>query len=102
MIAILWSYRVRPECRPTFEAIYSPQGDWARLFARSPGYEGTELLRQGDGGYVTIDRWRQAAAFDKFKDRFRADYEALDRLCESLTLEERFLGRFEVYAGAAG
>ncbi len=102
MIAILWTYRVRPEFRALFEAIYSPEGEWAQLFRRAKGYRETELLRQLDGRYATIDRWLQAGDFAQFKKDFQAAYESLDRRCESLTLEETFIGQFEVYAGAAG
>jgi len=102
MIALVWTYRVKPECRSVFEAIYSPAGDWAKLFRQAAGYLGNELLRQADGRYATIDRWSQAADFDRFKERFRAAYDVLDKRCESITLEEQFLGCFEVYAGEAG
>jgi hypothetical protein len=44
MIAILWRYRVKPEHRGDFERAYGPDGDWANLFRRHPGYLGTELL----------------------------------------------------------
>ena len=102
MIAILWTYRVKPECRVLFEAIYSPEGEWVQLFQQAAGYRGAELLRQPEGRYATIDRWAQAGDFERFKERSRPAYEALDRRCEALTLEERFLGRFEVYPFKAG
>ena len=102
MIAIPWTYRVKPECEAAFEAIYSPRGDWAKLFRQAAGYGGTELLRRADGRYATVDRWSKAADFERFKEQFHAAYDALDKRCEALTLEERFLGRFEVYLGEAG
>ena len=102
MIAILWTYRVKPECRAMFEAIYSPEGEWAQLFRQAAGYRGTELLSQADGRYATIDRWSQAADFERFKERFHVAYDALDKRCQSLTLEEKFVGAFEIYIGEAG
>jgi hypothetical protein len=45
---------------------------------------------------VTIDRWESAAAFEAFKTRFAAEYDAIDRSCESLTRRETLIGRFEV------
>ena len=102
MIALLWTYHVRPESHALFEAIYSPEGDWAQLFRQAKGYCGTELLRQTGDRYTTIDRWTEAGDFAQFKMDFQAAYESLDRRCESLTLEERFLGEFEVYEGRAG
>ena len=92
MIAILWSYEVRPEAAAAFERAYGPEGDWAALFARGAGYLGTELLRGPEGTYVTIDRWRAPADFDAFMAAHRADYQALDRATEGLTTQERKLG----------
>jgi len=93
---ILWEFRVRPGSEPAFEAAYGPEGDWAVLFRRAPGYLGTELLRAPEAGrYVTIDRWLSSAAFEAFREVHRADYDDLDRRCAGLTLEETPLGKFD-------
>jgi len=102
MIAILWTYRVKPECIGTFETIYSSEGEWVELFRQAPGFLGTELLRQSGGRYATIDRWSEPADFDRFKARFAPAYEALDRRCTALTLEEEFVGIFEVLDAQPG
>ena len=103
MIEIAWEFEVAAEHREQFLERYSPDGDWARLFARHDGYRGTTLVRSlaREGLYVVTDRWRDAAAFEAFRFAHGADYEALDALCEKLTLAERPLGRFEVVEGAA-
>lgn len=95
MIAILWTYKVRPEYRTAFEATYGSDGDWAKLFARQDGWLGTELLRGTDDEYLTIDRWRMQADFDAFLAAHRADYEALDRATEGWTMEETRIGVWE-------
>ncbi len=97
MIAILWTYRVEQGWAPLFEAIYGPDGDWAQLFRQAEGYCGTELLRQAEGRYATIDRWESAAHFEDFRQRFAEDYARLDARCEALTEVEDFVGMFEVY-----
>lgn len=102
MIAILWTYRIEPGRAALFEAIYGPEGDWAQLFRRAHGYRGTELLREGDGRYATIDRWDSAADFERFKRHFAEDYERLDARCETLTETEEFIGAFDVYEALAG
>ena len=95
MIAILWSFQVRPEASAGFERAYGPEGDWAVLFRRSAGYLGTELLRGPGGAWLTIDRWRGQSDFDAFMAANRADYEALDRATQGWTSEERRLGTWE-------
>ncbi|MGN6148318.1 MAG: antibiotic biosynthesis monooxygenase family protein, partial [Rhizomicrobium sp.] len=70
--------------------------DWAGLFAKTKGYLGTELLREREGVYLTIDRWRAQEDFDNFLAAHRADYEVLDNICDGWTLKEEHLGVFEV------
>ena len=53
-----WRSRWWRAHRAEFEAAYGPTGDWARLFARSGGFRGTELMRADDGSYLTLDVWR--------------------------------------------
>ena len=96
MIVLVWRYEVKQEARAAFEATYGPDGAWARLFARGEGYCGTELLRAGDGTYLTLDRWRSKEDFDAFLAGHAADYEALDRSTEGWTASEQKLGDYEV------
>ena len=96
MHVIVWEFRARRGREKRFEKVYGPDGDWAALFERSGGYLGTELLR--DRGisrrYLVLDRWTSREAFQAFKQKHRADYEALDRRCESLTEHEAPLGDY--------
>ena len=94
MHSIAWRYRVAPGCRAAFEALYGPDGDWARLFRRSGDYLGTTLYRDtaDADAYLTIDRWRSRAAYDAFLHDDRADYAALDARGDALTVEEARLG----------
>lgn len=95
--AYVWEFRVGPERKAEFEAAYGPDGDWARLFRRAPGYLRTELLSDPErpGRYLTVDHWESRAACDAFRDRFRADFDELDARCEDLTESETKLGDFE-------
>ena len=95
MIAILWTYDVRPEAVEAFERAYGAAGDWAMLFGRAEGFEGTELLRGPGNAYLTIDRWRSGEDFEAFMASARAEYEAMDRATEGLTLAERRLGSWQ-------
>ena len=96
MIAIIWRFEVEDEHRAALEATYGPTGDWARLFARSGGFRGTELMRAQDGSYLTLDIWRARADFDAFLAEHRAEYDALDRRTEAWTRAEHRLGEYEV------
>jgi heme-degrading monooxygenase HmoA len=98
MIAILWSYEVRPAALVDFDRAYGPDGDWALLFRRGEGYLGTELFRGPGGARLTLDRWRSRADFEAFMEAHGADYSALDRATEGWTIEERRLGTWEAVA----
>jgi heme-degrading monooxygenase HmoA len=97
MYVTVWSFEVVPERQAEFERVYAPDGDWARLFARSPEYLGTELEHDPEQPlrYVTVDRWSSAAAFAAFREQWKAEYEALDRVCAALTTSETSLGAFD-------
>jgi heme-degrading monooxygenase HmoA len=100
MYVILWEFRVREGREAAFEMAYGPDGDWARLFRRDVGYLGTELLADPDlpRRYLTIDRWVSAEAHREFSRRWKAEYEALDSTCNSLTEVETRLGAFQTSA----
>jgi heme-degrading monooxygenase HmoA len=96
MFVILWQFDIAEDKIAGFEAAYGPDGSWATLFARSPEYRGTELLKDAyvPGRYVTIDRWNDEAAFRAFRSQHDSDYEALDRACDPLTAGETRIGAF--------
>ena len=71
MLRVLWEYEVRSENRREFEEAYGGGGPWVALFATSPGYLGTELLRDPTvpGRYLTIDSWSTRGAGRSFTVR---------------------------------
>lgn len=97
MWQIIWEFRVAAEHRETFEKLYSPEGEWAQLFARSADFRGTTLLRDPAvaGRYLTIDGWTEADAYQRFRESFAAEYKALDARCEEFTEYEMKVGAFE-------
>jgi len=96
MLQIVWEFHIQPRKRKQFEAHYSSNGTWARLFRKNPGYVATILLqdRKVRDRYLTIDIWKSPSTFRSFKKKFREEYESLDKKCEGLTVEERCLGEF--------
>ncbi|WP_166210864.1 antibiotic biosynthesis monooxygenase family protein [Cognatiluteimonas telluris] len=97
MYTVAWSYRVAAGREAAFEALYGASGAWCRLFAASPAYLGTRLLR--DAGepreYVTLDRWRTRADYEAFLQDNREAYAQIDRAGDALTESEARLGSFE-------
>lgn len=100
----IWEYRVRPGQIGAFEELYGPRGEWVRLFQMSPDYIGTLLIRDGDDAtrYLTIDRWRSRQAWRDWRVRVDTEFQELDRRGEQMTLDERFLGNFEIRPSEGG
>jgi heme-degrading monooxygenase HmoA len=98
MFVVVWQFEIAEEKIAAFEAAYGPQGAWAQLFATSPDYKGTELLRDAyvPGLYLTIDRWTSEEAFRAFRKAHDAEYESLDRQCDDLTQKETRIGAYTV------
>lgn len=96
--AYIWEYRVKKDCIEEFRRIYGPGGDWVGLFSRSSGFVRTDLYQDVNSHdrFVTTDFWVSKEARDQFRREFESEFNDLDRRCESLTTEERFLGDFEI------
>jgi heme-degrading monooxygenase HmoA len=101
MYRIVWAFDVRAGDWAEFERIYGPEGEWAQLFRKAAGYQGSDLLRDvaREGRYVTIDRWQSRADFQRFYEQFAREYRALDERCERLTSDEQRIGEFEDEGG---
>jgi heme-degrading monooxygenase HmoA len=87
-------YEVEPASAEAFEAVYGPNGEWARFFERGDGYEGTELWRRADR-YLAIDRWRSEAAYEDFLRANADEYRRRSQETTRLYVSEQALGRYE-------
>jgi len=98
MFVVVWQFEIAEEKIPAFEAAYGPEGAWAKLFAASPNYLGTELLRDTyiPGSYLTIDRWASEDDFRTFRREHDGEYETIDRSCDALTNRETRIGAYTV------
>ena len=92
MFVILWRFTTRTPAE--FERHYGPDGTWARFFRRDPEYVRTDLLR-GPDHYLTVDCWMSRAAYEAFREREREGYTEIDRMCESVTVEEEKVGEYD-------
>lgn len=92
----VWEFWVEPGKREQFIAHYGADGSWAALFGRASGYLGTLLLNDAADPqrFVTIDRWLDRSAHERFVQAFRGEYDALDRACAALTRREVNLGSY--------
>ena len=96
--AYIWQYRISDDYRADFLAAYKSSGNWAQLFQKDETYIETILLVDDSDPdrYVTIDYWTSKTARDDFRNRYRSEYDELDRRCEEFTMAESFVGDFAV------
>ena len=97
MLRIIWRFRAKAKRVDEFRNVYGWKGRWAKLFGRSPEYQGTILLQDISDPlvFIVIDRWASADSFMRFQQLFRPDYEDLDQQCNELTDEEMLIGNFQ-------
>ena len=102
MIEIVWEFVVKEECRGQFELAYGPGGAWSKLFAGSPGFRGTTLLRDINmpGRYLSIDVWDTLEQREQLLAEREAEYANLDADFAEWTESEREVGIFRVMAEA--
>ena len=93
MMIRVWEYEVADSAAADFERVYGAQGAWAQLFSSSDGFEGTELFASvsHSGRYLTVDRFRDGASWQRFQAEHRDAYLALDAETSGLTVWEREL-----------
>ncbi len=92
----IWEFVVKDGSNAVFEMFYGPDGHWVELFRRGPGHLKTDLIRDRSNPqrYLTIDHWRRREDYCEFRRVFDADFEALDKHCEDLTVRETKIGEF--------
>ena len=96
MLRIIWQFRAKSHKSNEFQRIYSWKGPWAKLFGRSPEYQGTILLQDVSDPliFIVIDRWASQDSFTRFRDEYGPDYRLLDERCKELTDAETLIGVF--------
>lgn len=97
MLRIEWEFVAKEGKVTEFERAYGPDGDWARLFRLGRGYRRTELhvVAGAARTYRTVDVWDSRTDFEAFKREHAAEYAVIDRRCEELTAQERFIAQTE-------
>jgi heme-degrading monooxygenase HmoA len=96
MYVSIWEFQVAPDAEDRFRHEYGPDGGWAALFRRAPGYVSTTLLRDHVDPlrFLTVDVWESEEAHEAFRREFALAYAEHDDACRTLTLRELPVGRF--------
>lgn len=93
----VWRFKPPADREVAFLDSYGPTGRWARLFAVTPDFKGTHLLRpeEAGGSWLTIDRWASREAFDRFQKVHGKTYRGIDVEMREIAGEEEYIGAFE-------
>jgi heme-degrading monooxygenase HmoA len=100
MIEIVWEFVVKEEAQGQFELAYGPGGAWSKLFAQSPGFRGTTLLRdtQNPRRYLTVDIWDTLELREQALAEHKVEYDELDAAFADWTESETEVGIFRIQA----
>lgn len=92
----VWDLQAKLGSEAEFEAVFGPGGDWENLFRKSKAFLGTEFFRdmENPSRYMLVDRFSSQAAFTAFLEKFREQYDKLDKKCEPLCASDIRLGSF--------
>jgi len=90
MHCIVWEYEVEPAQEEEFLGAYGRDGAWVTLFRNDTAWLGTSLLRDVErpGVFVTIDRWKSADDYARFRAQHAEVYTRIDAICDALTRRE--------------
>ena len=99
---VIWEFKVRAGEGKRFESEYGHDGVWAQFFRQDEAYFGTELIRnlKAEHTYLTLDFWKSQEAYEAFRARHAAEYRTIDAECETMTENEREVGRYSRAAGS--
>jgi heme-degrading monooxygenase HmoA len=102
MIEFVCEYAVKEDSRSQFELAYGPGGMWSKLFAKSPGYRGTTVLRDANDPqrYLTFDIWDSVAQQDQALEEGKAAYSDLVAAFEEWLESKTEIGTFSMLAQA--
>jgi heme-degrading monooxygenase HmoA len=102
MIEIVSEFVVKEEARGQFELAYGPGGAWSQLFARSPGFRGTTLLRdtRDPRRYLAIDLWDVEAEREQALVEHKTEYARLEAAFDEWAESRTEVGVFHVRADA--
>ncbi len=102
MIEIVWEFVVSEEDRGRFELAFGPGGAWSKLFARSPGFRGTTLLRDTENPrrYLTIDLWDSLDHREQWLAERQAEYASLNAAFDDWAESRTEVGVFRALAEA--
>jgi heme-degrading monooxygenase HmoA len=102
MIEIVCEFAVKEGAQGRFELAYGPGGAWSQLFAQTPGFRGTTLLRDTKDlrRYLTIDLWNIEAEREQALVERESEYTRLASAFDEWTESRTEVGVFRVRAEA--
>jgi hypothetical protein len=102
MVEIVWEIIVRDQARGQFELAFGPGGAWSKLFAKSPGFRGTTLMRdlRNSRRYLVVELWNDEAGRDKSISEQQTEYTDLEAVFDEWAESKIELGIFSVRADA--
>jgi quinol monooxygenase YgiN len=103
MIEIVREFMVKNDARGQFELVFGPGGAWSKLFAKSPGFRGTTVMRDVKNlqRYLIIDVWESEDQQDQALVEHKEGYTDLEVTFDEWVESKIELGIFSLRTQAS-
>lgn len=96
MIAIVWTFEVKPGSEEQFEQFYGVDGEWTAVNRHSRSYLGSSFLRDQNRAsrYLVIEYWSEMVVYEQHKAYRSEDRKSLDERRDALVASVEPMGVF--------
>jgi hypothetical protein len=81
VIALVWTFEIRPGTSEQFERFYGADGEWTALSRRSRSFLGSSFLKDiaSETRYILVEYWGEMVVYEKHVADFERPIEVLQR-----------------------
>jgi len=97
VLAVVWSFQVRPGHEDEFEQLHGADGDWTALSRRSRSFLGSSFLRElaDPRRYLLTEYWSEMLIYEKHLSDYSDEVTELQTRRTAMVTETTPLGLFE-------
>jgi hypothetical protein len=97
VLAVVWSFQVRPGREDEFEQLHGADGDWTALSRRSRSFLGSSFLRElaDPRRYLLTEYWSEMLIYEKHLADYSDEVAELQTRRTEMVSETTPLGLFE-------
>jgi len=97
VLAVVWSFQVRPGSEDEFEQLHGADGDWTALSRRSRSFLGSSFLRElaDPRRYLLTEYWSEMLIYEKHLSGYSDEVTELQSRRAAMVTDTMPIGLFE-------